>query len=99
MLQSKKVVLTDLTRDHNYEIVVAAFNSEGVGPLSTPVTVYVGEAVPTGQPQKVNATPVSPTEIKVSWTPPQSSMQNGDLLGYKVRLLLKLYCLKNSIIL
>ncbi|XP_073972084.1 sidekick cell adhesion molecule isoform X2 [Rhodnius prolixus] len=83
-VESKKVVLTDLTRDHNYEIVVAAFNSEGVGPLSTPVTVYVGEAVPTGQPQKVNATPVSPTEIKVSWTPPQSSMQNGDLLGYKI---------------
>ncbi|KAK9504659.1 hypothetical protein O3M35_010943 [Rhynocoris fuscipes] len=83
-VESRKIVLSDLSRDHNYEIVVAAFNSEGVGPLSTPVTVYVGEAVPTGQPQKVNATPVSPTEIKVSWTPPQSNMQNGDLLGYKI---------------
>ncbi|XP_024084969.1 protein sidekick [Cimex lectularius] len=83
-VDSRQVVLTDLMRDHNYEIVVAAFNSEGVGPYSTPVTVYVGEAVPTGQPLRVNATPISPTEIRVRWTPPQSSMQNGDLLGYKI---------------
>ncbi|KAL1140779.1 hypothetical protein AAG570_000709, partial [Ranatra chinensis] len=83
-IESKQVVLTDLTRDHNYEIVVAPFNSEGIGPMSPPVTVYVGEAVPTGQPLKVNATPISPTELRVRWTPPQSSMQNGDLLGYKI---------------
>jgi protein sidekick len=53
--------------------------------MSPPVTVYVGEAVPTGMPLKVNATPISPTELQVRWTPPQSSMQNGDLLGYKVK--------------
>ncbi|BES97569.1 Immunoglobulin V-set domain [Nesidiocoris tenuis] len=82
--ETKQVVLTDLTRDRNYEIVIAAFNAQGVGPPSTPVTVYVGEAVPTGQPLRVNATPISPTEIRVSWTPPQSNMQNGDLLGYKI---------------
>lgn len=86
--QTNETILTDLSRDHVYEIVVAAFNSEGVGPLSRPITVYVGEAVPTGQPLRVNATPVSPTEIKLTWVPPQSSSQNGDLLGYKVYIVL-----------
>lgn len=83
-VETNETILTDLSRDHVYEIVVAAFNSEGVGPLSRPITVYVGEAVPTGQPLRVNATPVSPTEIKLTWVPPQSSSQNGDLLGYKI---------------
>ena len=43
-----QVILNDLVRDRNYEIVITPFNSQGSGPSSSPVTVYVGEAVPTG---------------------------------------------------
>ena len=42
------MILNDLVRDRNYEIVVTPFNSQGSGPSSSPATVYVGEAVPTG---------------------------------------------------
>ena len=42
------MILNDLVRDRNYEIIVTPFNSQGSGPSSSPVTVYVGEAVPTG---------------------------------------------------
>lgn len=78
------MVLSDLTEDRYYEIVVLPFNSEGEGPPSPPVTVYVGEAVPTGEPQHLKAEPISSTEVHLRWKPPQANMQNGDLLGYKV---------------
>lgn len=81
--------MSDLTRDRNYEIVVIPFNSQGSGPPSPPATVYVGEAVPTGEPQDVVAEPVSSTEVRLNWKPPQQSQQNGDLLGYKVQKLTK----------
>jgi hypothetical protein len=81
--QSNQVVLRDLTRNCNYEIVVVPFNSQGSGPLSPPVAVYVGEAVPTGEPQAVEGEAVSATEVRLRWKPPQQSQQNGDLLGYK----------------
>ncbi|PSN39774.1 Protein sidekick [Blattella germanica] len=58
-----QVVLKDLTRNCNYDIVVVPFNSQGSGPSSPPVAVYVGEAVPTGEPQLVEAEAVSSTEI------------------------------------
>ena len=45
---ASQMILNDLVRDRNYEIVVTPFNSQGSGPSSSPVTVYVGEAVPTG---------------------------------------------------
>lgn len=78
------MVLSDLTEDRYYEIIMLPFNSEGEGPASPPVTVYVGEAVPTGEPQHLNAEPISSTEVHLRWKPPQANMQNGDLLGYKV---------------
>jgi protein sidekick len=43
------MILNDLVRDRNYEIIVTPFNSQGPGPSSSPTTVYVGEAVPTGE--------------------------------------------------
>ena len=82
--QVNRVVLKDLTRNSNYDIVVVPFNSQGSGPPSPPVAVYVGEAVPTGEPQAVEGQPVSSTEVRLHWKPPQQSQQNGDLLGYKV---------------
>ncbi|KAK3912682.1 Protein sidekick [Frankliniella fusca] len=83
-INSSSIVLAGLTRDKNYEVVVLPFNSQGAGPASPPVTVYVGEAVPTGEPQAVEAEPLSPTEVRLKWRPPTQSQQNGDLLGYKI---------------
>lgn len=78
------MVLKDLTRNCNYDIVVVPFNSQGSGLPSPPAAVYVGEAVPTGEPQAVEGEAVSSTEVRLRWKPPQQSQQNGDLLGYKV---------------
>jgi len=91
------MVLSDLTEDRYYEIVVLPFNSEGEGPPSPPVTVYVGEAVPTGEPQHLKAESISSTEVHLRWKPPQANMQNGDLLGYKVIIIL-LNCISYKLI-
>lgn len=45
---ASQMTLNDLVRDRNYEIVVTPFNTQGSGVPSSPVTVYVGEAFPTG---------------------------------------------------
>ncbi|ROT77317.1 hypothetical protein C7M84_004018 [Penaeus vannamei] len=34
--------------------------------------------------QNVNAEPVTSTEIRVTWEPPEEQEQNGELLGYKI---------------
>ena len=79
-----EVVLNELIRDKNYEITVIPYNAQGLGPASRPRVVYVGEAVPTGAPRNIKAEPVSPTELRMSWTPPEADSQNGDLLGYNI---------------
>ena len=80
----RKVVLENLMRDKNYEITVIPFNSQGYGASSRPVSVYVGEAVPTGAPRSLLANAMSPTEVRISWRPPPADQQNGDMLGYQI---------------
>jgi protein sidekick len=83
-IKATSVVLTDLTRDKNYEISVKPFNSRGTGQASRPITVYVGEAVPTGEPRDIKIKAISSTEVSLEWKAPFQNQQNGDLLGYKV---------------
>ncbi|XP_041766363.1 protein sidekick isoform X3 [Anopheles merus] len=77
-------VLVDLTQDRNYEIILQPFNSQGSGPPSSPVAVYVGEAVPIGEPLDIEGKAISSTEVSLRWNPPQQNTQNGELLGYKI---------------
>jgi len=79
ILQGNQIVLQDLVRDKNYEIAVIPFNSQGSGPPSSPQTIYVGEAVPTGEPRELRAVALSSTEVRLSWQPPLASQQNGKL--------------------
>ena len=80
----RSLVLGELQRDSNYEVEVVSYNRQGESPASPPVTVYVGEAVPTGQPKQLSAQPISSTEIRITWEAPVESDLNGELLGYKV---------------
>ncbi|KAF2352237.1 Immunoglobulin I-set [Trinorchestia longiramus] len=82
--EGTSLVLQGLQRDSNYEIEVVSYNGQGDSAPSPPVTVYVGEAVPTGHPLRVTVQPVSSTEIRITWEPPADDDLNGELLGYKV---------------
>nr|XP_045601913.1 protein sidekick-like isoform X1 [Procambarus clarkii] len=81
---AREVVLEDLQVDTNYEVLVVAFNAQGESPSSAPTTVYVGEAVPTGNPKNVKSEALSSTEVKISWEQPEEQDKNGELLGYKI---------------
>ncbi|KAG5875403.1 hypothetical protein JTB14_028474 [Gonioctena quinquepunctata] len=83
-INASKMVLSELLQDRNYEIIVVPFNAQGEGPASPPITVYIGEAVPTGEPRSLQGESVSSTEVRLRWKPPQQQMQNGELLGYKI---------------
>uniref|UniRef100_A0A182ITM4 Uncharacterized protein n=1 Tax=Anopheles atroparvus TaxID=41427 RepID=A0A182ITM4_ANOAO len=80
----ESAVLADLAQDRNYEIILQPYNSQGSGPPSPPVAVYVGEAVPIGEPLDIEGVAVSPTEVRLRWSPPRQNTQNGELLGYKI---------------
>ncbi|XP_027197018.2 sidekick cell adhesion molecule [Dermatophagoides pteronyssinus] len=79
-----QATIDNLEKDQHYEIRVIAFNGQGDGPSTKPKVVYVGEAVPTGEPLEIRAEPLSSTEIKVTWQPPDQSKQNGQIMGYKI---------------
>ncbi|KAK8775217.1 hypothetical protein V5799_031434 [Amblyomma americanum] len=83
-LEGGPLTLEGLQRDRIYEVRVIAYNSQGDGPPTRPVSVYVGEAVPTGSPRQVHLESPSSTEVTVSWEPPPESERNGELLGYKI---------------
>lgn len=83
-IEVKGTVLRDLTQDRNYEIVVYPYNSQGLGPGSQPMIIFVGEAVPVGSPENLEAVAISSTEVKLKWKPPSNGTSNGDLLGYKI---------------
>ncbi|CAG2121319.1 unnamed protein product, partial [Medioppia subpectinata] len=46
--------------------------------------VYVGEAVPTGEPLNITTTALSSSEMRVTWSAPDKNKQNGLIMGYKI---------------
>lgn len=79
-----RLTITNLVKGRYYEVKVYAFNQHGNSPPGPPKTVYVGEAVPMGEPLNVKVVAVSSTAIQVKWTSPVEKLQNGPLNGYKI---------------
>ena len=69
--RKSKHVLRDLAIGKNYEILVIPYNAQGTGQASAPVSVYVGEAVPTGAPRKV-----SPNTVEFFFAPVDQNSGN-----------------------
>uniref|UniRef100_UPI00358E061C protein sidekick-1-like n=1 Tax=Myxine glutinosa TaxID=7769 RepID=UPI00358E061C len=76
--------LSHLEKFRRYEIVLSAFNAAGNGPSTTPIQVFVGEAVPSAAPRNVKVEGTSSSQLQVTWSPPPASSHTGDLQGYKV---------------
>ncbi|XP_071620167.1 protein sidekick-2 isoform X2 [Heliangelus exortis] len=76
--------LGNLSKHRRYEIRMSVYNAVGEGPPSPPQEVFVGEAVPTGAPQKVAVQAATATQLDVTWEPPPAESQNGDIQGYKI---------------
>ncbi|XP_066979098.1 LOW QUALITY PROTEIN: cell adhesion molecule Dscam2-like [Macrobrachium rosenbergii] len=66
-----------------YHVVVQAFNSEGSGPLSSPVAVTTREDVPGGPPLDCRCNSLSWDSVQVSWGAPDPRLHHGILKGYR----------------
>ena len=45
---------------------------------------YYSHAAPGGPPESVNALPLDPTSLTISWGPPQLELRNGIIQQYRV---------------
>lgn len=75
--------LTSLTPGQGYRWTVAAHNSVGVGPASTPVTITLSSSP--SAPSAPTFSNLLPTSLTVKWTKPTDT-GGLTLTGYKVRM-------------
>uniref|UniRef100_A0A8C0L9X6 Sidekick cell adhesion molecule 1 n=1 Tax=Canis lupus dingo TaxID=286419 RepID=A0A8C0L9X6_CANLU len=75
---------SDLKKYRRYEVILTAYNIIGESPASAPVEVFVGEAAPAMAPQNIQVTPLTASQLEVTWDPPPPESQNGNIQGYKV---------------
>uniref|UniRef100_T1J6R6 Fibronectin type-III domain-containing protein n=1 Tax=Strigamia maritima TaxID=126957 RepID=T1J6R6_STRMM len=76
--------LTDLHMYTQYDIIVQAYNSKGIGPASDTLLAMTSEDVPSSPPQDVRCSSLSSKSIYVLWDSPAPETLNGILRGYKV---------------
>ncbi|KAM6157369.1 LOW QUALITY PROTEIN: protein sidekick-1 [Erethizon dorsatum] len=76
--------LTHLKKYRRYEVIMTAYNIIGESPASAPVEVFVGEAAPAMAPQNIQVTPLTASQLEVTWDPPPPESQNGNIQGYKI---------------
>lgn len=82
--QEREFLVTDLLPDTLYNLSVVAHTRVGYGPHSTPTYVKTPEAAPVGPPTQLKGIAVDFHTIELSWEPPEQSLANGKILGYKV---------------
>ncbi|XP_058493860.1 protein tyrosine phosphatase receptor type Fa isoform X5 [Solea solea] len=77
-------VLDDLERWTEYLVWVRAYTDVGPGPESPTARVRTKEDVPGAPPRKVEADALNSTSIRVTWKPPLSVKQHGQIRGYQL---------------
>ncbi|XP_060762520.1 receptor-type tyrosine-protein phosphatase F isoform X4 [Neoarius graeffei] len=78
------VVLEGLGKWTEYVVRVRAHTDVGPGPESTPVRIRTNEDVPGAPPRKLEVEAINSTAIRVTWKPPLSGKQHGQIRGYQV---------------
>ncbi|KAI5085185.1 receptor-type tyrosine-protein phosphatase F precursor, partial [Silurus meridionalis] len=67
-----------------YVVRVRAHTDVGPGPESAPVRIRTNEDVPGAPPRKLEVEALNATSIRVTWKPPLSGKQHGQIRGYQV---------------
>uniref|UniRef100_A0A673K0I7 Receptor-type tyrosine-protein phosphatase F n=1 Tax=Sinocyclocheilus rhinocerous TaxID=307959 RepID=A0A673K0I7_9TELE len=83
-VDASSCVLEALEKWTEYQVWVRAHTDVGPGPESTAVRVRTNEDVPGAPPRKVEVEAVNSTAIRVTWKPPLSGKQHGQIRGYQV---------------
>ncbi|XP_078141855.1 protein tyrosine phosphatase receptor type Fa isoform X2 [Centroberyx gerrardi] len=77
-------VLEDLEKWTEYAVWVRAHTDVGPGPESPAARIRTKEDVPGAPPRKVEADALNSTALRVSWKPPLSVKQHGQIRGYQL---------------
>ncbi|XP_040895699.1 protein tyrosine phosphatase receptor type Fa isoform X3 [Toxotes jaculatrix] len=77
-------VLEDLEKWTEYMVWVRAHNDIGPGPESPTAHIRTKEDVPGAPPRKVEADALNSTALRVTWKPPLSVKQHGQIRGYQL---------------
>ncbi|KAI4899272.1 hypothetical protein NFI96_029758, partial [Prochilodus magdalenae] len=77
-------VLEGLEKWTEYVVCARAHTDVGPGPESAPVRVRTKEDVPGAPPRKLEVEALNSTAIRVTWKPPLSGKQHGQIRGYQV---------------
>uniref|UniRef100_A0A8C9ZKU9 Receptor-type tyrosine-protein phosphatase F n=1 Tax=Sander lucioperca TaxID=283035 RepID=A0A8C9ZKU9_SANLU len=77
-------VLDDLQKWTEYLVWVRAHTDVGPGPESSAARIRTKEDVPGAPPRKVEADALNSTALRVSWKPPLSVKQHGQIRGYQL---------------
>ncbi|XP_025755022.1 protein tyrosine phosphatase receptor type Fa isoform X5 [Oreochromis niloticus] len=77
-------ILEDLEKWMEYLVWVRAHTDVGPGPESSAAKVRTKEDVPGAPPRKVEVEALNSTALRVSWKPPLSVKQHGQIRGYQL---------------
>ncbi|PAV92252.1 hypothetical protein WR25_09019 [Diploscapter pachys] len=80
----EQYVLQKLASFRHYIVKMRAFNSEGEGPFSQPVFVYIGYSIPKRNISHLTAEPVSSNVIHIRWNP-WTEDASDVISGFKIR--------------
>ncbi|XP_016357729.1 receptor-type tyrosine-protein phosphatase F isoform X5 [Sinocyclocheilus anshuiensis] len=73
-----------LKPDTLYKLSLAARSEMGLGVFTQPIEARTAQSMPGAPPRKVEVEPVNSTAIRVTWKPPLSGKQHGQIRGYQV---------------
>ncbi|XP_026137641.1 receptor-type tyrosine-protein phosphatase F-like isoform X22 [Carassius auratus] len=73
-----------LKPDTLYKFSLAARSEMGLGVFTQPIEARTAQSMPGAPPRKVEVEAVNSTAIRVTWKPPLSGKQHGQIRGYQV---------------
>ncbi|XP_066512487.1 receptor-type tyrosine-protein phosphatase F isoform X2 [Hoplias malabaricus] len=82
--EAQSFLLEGLEKWTEYMVCVRAHTDVGPGPESPPVRARTREDVPGAPPRKLEVEAVNSSAIRVTWKPPLSGKQHGQIRGYQV---------------
>lgn len=68
----------------NYHFRLYAENNLGTSISSDILHIQTDGETPNGAPLKVNLEPIGPTQLLITWRPPERENWNGEILGYAI---------------
>ncbi|XP_076838012.1 receptor-type tyrosine-protein phosphatase F isoform X7 [Brachyhypopomus gauderio] len=73
-----------LKPDTLYKFSLAACSEMGVGVFTKPIEARTDQSMPGAPPRKLEVEALNATAIRVTWKPPLSGKQHGQIRGYQV---------------